>query len=54
MLLCLQLLYNFEKVQEFKVQVVDIDKGQDAAKIDITKCVSEMTFASFIISLAYL
>ena len=35
-----RVLYCFEKVQTFKVLVVDIDKGEVPEKVDVTKCVS--------------
>lgn len=36
----IRVLYNFEKVQDMKVFMVDVDKGQDPKSVDPKKCVS--------------
>ena len=36
----LQISFNFERVQTFKLAVVDVDSGQNPETVDIAKCVS--------------
>ena len=35
-------MYNFEKVQEYRVVMVDIDKQHDPKTVDPSKCVSDV------------
>jgi hypothetical protein len=45
-----KVLYNFERVVEYRVLVVDVDNGQDHANVPVEECVSEPAHGHWLLS----